>query len=279
MTEHTIVDPLLTEFLNEKSLSCTEKTLKNYKTFIGQYSRHIEKPLAEGRREDITGFLMSLQQRGYAKSSLCTIQTCIIGFYDWCRDNEKIQNSPCKGLSRIKADKKAPVYLTMEEVRRLIEVAEDPRDNLIVKILYITGVRVSELVSIRRRDIDFENGDIKVMGKGAKERIVNISSPRVREQARQYCQGFDDDQQLFPLHTVTIERDIKALAKAAGIKKHVTPHKLRHSFATHLYLAGGKLVGIQKLLGHESLSTTQIYTHYSLEEQREMLAHSPMANV
>jgi site-specific recombinase XerD len=146
-----------------------------------------------------------------------------------------------------------------------------------VKMLYATGVRVSELVNIQKHDMDFERNTIKVFGKGAKERIVlmpNALSCVVGE----YCKGFPEDGKLFNLTARTVERDIKALAKRAGINKKVTPHKLRHSFATHMLQNGGNVVAIQKLLGHTSLNTTQIYTHYSVDELKDMYAHThPMS--
>lgn len=273
------MDPLLNEYLGEKRLSCTPRTMKNYECFLNQYSRYLGAPLSDSRREDVSGFLARLQGGGYTRNSLNTIQTCLICFYEWAWANEKIPENPCRGLSRIKRENRAPVYLTREEVQLLIDQAEDMRENLIVRVLYVTGVRVSELVGIRKHDVDLANGDVKVHGKGNKDRLVNISSPQLLEDLHWYIHGLGDDDRVFKLHMATVERKVKKLASMAGINKTVTPHKLRHSFATHLYQSGGKLIGIQKLLGHTSLNTTQIYTHYSLDEQREMLRNSPMASV
>jgi site-specific recombinase XerD len=147
-----------------------------------------------------------------------------------------------------------------------------------VKILYSTGVRVSEFVSIKKADINFTTGDIHVFGKGSKERIV-IVGPDVLEDLRKYCEAFKPDQKIFPVTTMTIQYRIKVLAAQAGINKHVTPHKLRHSFATHLNQAGTNIITIKDLLGHESLNTTQIYAHAGLEAAHQAYKNSPLEHV
>ncbi len=123
-------------------------------------------------------------------------------------------------------------------------------------MLYATGVRVSELVNIRKQDIDFTRGTIKVFGKGAKERIVLIPDV-MRPQVEACCGQLKNDKKLFDLTPRMIQLEIKKLARMAGINKNVTPHKLRHSFATHMLQNGGNVVAIQKLLGHTSLNTTR----------------------
>jgi site-specific recombinase XerD len=197
----------------------------------------------------------------------------IKSFYSFLSENEYVKTDPAKGINAVKIDKKAPIYLTQDEMRALIETAIDPRDNMMVKMLYATGVRVSELVNVKKQDIDVERNTIKVFGKGAKERIV-LMPDEMKAQLVLYCGGFSDGQKLFDLNIRTVERTIKMLAARAGINKKVTPHKLRHSFATHMLQNGGNVVAIQKLLGHTSLNTTQIYTHYSVDELKDMYAHT-----
>jgi site-specific recombinase XerD len=135
-------------------------------------------------------------------------------------------------------------------------------------MLYSTGLRVSELVHLSKKDIDFDSGEIKVLGKGSKERVV-LLHPAYIEQFKEYVKHFDRDQLLFPLDKGTIEKDIKRMAKVAEIHKHVTPHKLRHSFATHLFKETKNIVLVQELLGHSSISTTQIYTHLDKADLKE----------
>jgi integrase/recombinase XerD len=128
-------------------------------------------------------------------------------------------------------------------------------------------------VNIRRQDIEFDRGNIKVFGKGAKERIVLIPDV-MKPQVEVYCGDLKDDERLFDITPRMVQIEIKKLARLAGINKKVTPHKLRHSFATHMLQNGGNVVAIQKLLGHTSLNTTQIYTHYSVDELKDMYAHT-----
>jgi site-specific recombinase XerD len=160
----------------------------------------------------------------------------------------------------------------------LFEKASDPRDNIIVSMLYATGVRVSELVNIKKKDIDFDRNTVNVFGKGAKERIVLVPDS-LTDRLKYYCGSLGSDDLLFDLTPRTVQRIIKSLASIAGIKKKVTPHKLRHSFATHMLQNGGNVVAIQKLLGHTSLNTTQIYTHYDVDELKEMYTRThPLAS-
>ncbi|MEM0267537.1 MAG: tyrosine-type recombinase/integrase, partial [Thermofilaceae archaeon] len=144
--------------------------------------------------------------------------------------------------------------------------ADNLRDKLIISLLFCTGMRVSELASIEAQDVDLEEGGIRVRGKGGKERVVFFDS-RTRELLEQYLRSANVDHYLFPgrkgghIHYVTVERIVRKLARRAGIKKKVTPHVLRHSFATLSLSKGMDVREIQELLGHASLRTTQVYTH------------------
>lgn len=273
------MDTLLKEFLDDKSLSLSNRTVESYTYYLTRFSNFISKPLVDVKKEDITAFIRSHQDRGNKKSSLSTIQTCIISFYSWARDNDKIQSNPLKGLNRIKTDKCLPVYLTKDEIKTLFDTAIDERDNLIVKLLYTTGIRVSELVNMKKSDIDFKTGRIKIFGKGSKERMVIIRSPFVLDQLYRYSKDFAPDQRIISLDTATVQQTLRKLRAQAGFTKKVTPHKLRHSFATHLKQDGGSIVDIQKLLGHSNLNTTQIYAHSSMEDQEKMIDNSSISKV
>lgn len=225
-------------------------------------------------RPEIVHYLNHLMfEKKLSRTTVSNILSVIKSFYSFMAENEYVQSNPTKGINNIKSDKKAPIYLTITELNNLIDTAVDTRDNIIVKMLYATGVRVSELVNIKKRDIDFDRNTIKVFGKGAKERIVLIPDKLAME-LKDYSRTFDDNKRIFDLTPRTIQRDIKTLAKRAGIMKKVTPHKLRHSFATHMLQNGGNVVAIQKLLGHTSLNTTQIYTHYNVDDLKDMYART-----
>ena len=265
-------------FLDEKRLSSSPNTIKQYKLILYNFQEFCDKSVDKVKRPDIIrylNYLMFEQERSRAYVS--NIMSIIKSFYGFLSENGYINSDPSKGINAVKIDKKAPVYLTQDEMQALIGIAADSRDNLIVKMLYATGVRVSELVNIKKEDIDLDRNTIKVFGKGAKERVVLLPDA-LKVQVAEYCRGFSGGERLFDLNIRTVERDIKSLASRAGINKKVTPHKLRHSFATHMLQNGGNVVAIQKLLGHTSLNTTQIYTHYSVDELKDMYARThPMS--
>jgi integrase/recombinase XerD len=257
-------------FLDEKRLSSSPNTIRQYDLILHGFQKYSGKAPDQISRHEIVRYLNHLMfEKKLSKTYVSNVLSIIKSFYTFLMENEHIAANPTKGINTVKIDKKAPIYLTQDEMRLLMDTAVDPRDNIIVKMLYATGVRVSELVNIRKRDIDLGRNTIKVFGKGAKERIVLIPD-MIKPQIEKYCLTYSEEQMLFPLTIRTIERDIKMLAMRAGIKKKVTPHKLRHSFATHMLQNGGNVVAIQKLLGHTSLNTTQIYTHYSVDELKDM---------
>ena len=265
-------------FLDEKRLSSSTTTMRQYTLILHRYQKFLDVPVENAKRPGIVRYLNHLMfERKLSHTTVANILSVIRSFYSFMVQSEYMINDPTKGISSIKIDKKAPVYLTQSEIEGLVNTAIDPRDSLIVKMLYATGVRISELVNIKKSDIDFDRNTIKVFGKGAKERIV-IIPPVLSSTLMTYCEQLDDSHRLFELTTRTVQRDIKILGARAGITKHVTPHKLRHSFATHMLQNGGNVVAIQKLLGHTSLNTTQIYTHYNVDDLKDMYAHThPMS--
>ncbi len=164
-----------------------------------------------------------------------------------------------KEIKAPKVDKRLPKFITFEEFQNLVDHAGNERDKLIIEFLFYTGVRVSELVGIKKEDILWEEGLIRVYGKGGKERFVPL--PRfLLESLRKYSNKVKGER-LFPLSTRQVERIVKKVAEKSGIKKRVTPHVLRHSLATTLLSRGVDIRYIQELLGHSSLSVTQVYTH------------------
>lgn len=259
-------------FLDEKRLSSSAGTIRQYDQVLHSFERYAGKPTETIVRTDVIRYLNHLMfERNLSKATASNVLSVLKSFYKFMADNGHIATNPTRGINSIKMDKKAPVYLTIGEMRELIDTAVDVRDRIVVRMLYATGVRVSELINIRRRDVDFERQTVKVFGKGAKERIVLIPSDMVGDLLHYCeCEGLGDGDRLLELTPRTVQRNIKVLARRAGITKNVTPHKLRHSFATHMLQNGGNVVAIQKLLGHASLNTTQIYTHYNVDDLKEM---------
>jgi site-specific recombinase XerD len=181
-----------------------------------------------------------------------------------------MKENPMSKVDKIKFDATLPIYLTVEEIRQLLDVAKvvSHRDELMIKMLYATGIRVSELVGIKKSDVQFDNNRIKVFGKGAKERTVEVPAPFMLD-IKEYCQHFEPNQILFNYHTGTVQDDIRKIRAMAEINKKVTPHKLRHSFATHMIQNNGNVEAIRKQLGHTSLNTTQRYMHLGEREVRQ----------
>jgi len=179
-------------------------------------------------------------------------------------DNENL----AKQIKAPKVDKRLPKFITYDELNKLLENAENYRDKLIIKFLFYTGVRVSELIKIKKNDIIFEDGFVKVYGKGGKERIVPIPKELLNE-LKNYINKINTEN-IFPLSSRQVERIIKYIAKKAGISKKVTPHVLRHSLATTLLSKGVDIRYIQEILGHSSLNITQIYTHVVPNQLKEI---------
>jgi len=179
-------------------------------------------------------------------------------------DNENL----AKQIKAPKVDKRLPKFITYDELNKLLENAENYRDKLIIKFLFYTGVRVSELTKIKKNDIIFEEGFVKVYGKGGKERIVPVPKDLLNE-LKDYVNKINTEN-IFPLSSRQAERIIKNIAKKAGISKKVTPHVLRHSLATTLLSRGVDIRYIQEILGHSSLNITQIYTHVVPNQLKEI---------
>jgi integrase/recombinase XerC len=202
-------------------------------------------------------------------------------------DREYIQINPCKGIDKIRFEKKLPVYLTLQEIKAMLDVAniESPRDAIMIRFLFVTGARVSELVGVKKSDIDFQHGTIRLFGKGAKERIVPIGDPaqlalRNYESKRDMLLrtiGAAGDRTAFFLSNRgkrisvrAIQNAVKGFLDKIDENSGLSTHSLRHTFATHLLDAGADLRAVQELLGHASISTTQIYTHTSIERLKQV---------
>lgn len=214
-------------------------------------------------------------------------------FFKFLLNKKKLTNDPIGGIAGPKVGKHMPVFLTVDEVFSLIDApsAKDRfrlRDVAILEMLYSTGMRVAELVATDIKDLDFESEMLRVTGKGNKERLVPVGRPAahaVREwlelrrqlMADRVKRGHEPEKEALFLNgrggrltSRSVERIVKGYGERAGIPQIVTPHALRHSYATHLLEMGADLRSVQELLGHASLSTTQRYTHLTLDHLTEV---------
>lgn len=240
----------------------SSRTVRTFRSILGRFIEFLgSKHVSEATTWNVDAFLAKLRASGYKERSIYTAAVAVKRFMEYLGLKGNLQ-----GFELPKRPNELPRYLTHEEVQAMVNAADNLRDKLIVSLLFCTGMRVSELASIEVHDVDLEEGGIRVKGKGGKERLVFFDS-RTREFLEHYMQSSGVDHYLFPgkngghIHYVTVERIVRKLARKAGIKKKVTPHVLRHSFATLSLSRGMDVREIQELLGHASLRTTQVYTH------------------
>lgn len=245
--------------------------------------------LAELTETDLHEFLATLHDLGIGARSQARIIAGIRGFFKYLTLERVIDSNPAELLESPKTGKHLPEVLSVEEIDSMIaaipqEKEESLRNEAIIEMLYGSGLRVSELIDIRISRINFEEGFMLVEGKGSKERLVPVS-PRALDLCMQWLaqrsrmnispQGADVlflNRRGKPLTRVMIFYIVKDLAERAGIKRSVSPHTLRHSFATHLLEGGANLRSIQEMLGHESVTTTEIYVHLDRSKLRETIA-------
>ncbi|HAM39469.1 MAG: site-specific tyrosine recombinase XerD [Elusimicrobia bacterium RIFOXYC2_FULL_34_12] len=258
----------------EKGLA--KNTAISYKRDIKDYFTYLKKhflSLLNITEEQITDYLW---EKKLAKKSTSTIfrnQEAIKGFYKFLYIEEYIKSNPAEQLKSPKLEKYLPDTLTIEEVDKLlttanIEKSKGIRNKAILETLYATGMRVSELTELKTSDTNLDVGFIKCLGKGSKERIIPLGSKAI-EAIRKYLniKKATNSDSLFvnpsgkKFSRISIWKIIKKSANIAGITKRISPHTLRHSFASHILERGADLRTIQEMLGHSSISTTQIYTH------------------
>jgi integrase/recombinase XerD len=278
------VEPLLDLFISylraERGLS--GKTVDAYAADLTVYFSDLKKagitaPEAVTQAH-VLGHLASLGKRGLARRSQARHLAAVRGFHRFLQSEKLAANDPTEDLDTPKSPRKLPGYLGIEEVERLLAApdgkdAEGLRDVAMLELLYATGLRVSELVNLPANDLHLEEGYLVAFGKGQKERLVPVGGAAVAR-VRDYLAGpraailhGRESRALFvtrrggPFSRMGFWKLLRRYALKAGITKPLSPHKLRHSFATHLVEGGADLRAVQAMLGHADLSTTQIYTH------------------
>ena len=237
---------------------------------------------------DLRQFVARLQEEGYAKSTISRKLACLRSFFRFAVREGWIEANIAKPLRNPRAGRKLPHFLSAEEVAKLLEspsatTASGLRDRAILETMYSSGLRVSELVALGLEDIDFSAGLIRVQGKGRKERLTPLGSYAQRALKHWLAKrkpdptaGKDAASAVFlnrfgrRLTSRSVGRMLEKCLKQAGLDQRTSPHTLRHSFATHLLDRGADIRSVQELLGHQSLITTQIYTHVSTARLREV---------
>ena len=244
----------------------------------------------------IEAFLAHLHDTGHNRTSTGRILSGIRSFYNYLMLNDRIEASPIEMIQNPKLNRRLPAVLSVEDIRKILDTIDlstplGHRNRAMIETLYSCGLRVTELVGLRLSDLFFDDGFLRVIGKGDKQRLVPVSREAVRqielylEQRKQLPQDPKHKDILFLnnkgrcLSRVMVFLIIKEAAEAAGITKEVSPHTFRHSFATHLVQGGADIRVVQEMLGHESIATTEIYTHLNKEHLRQTLDNHPLAHL
>ncbi len=298
------VDVAASSFLNyvrvERGLSVN--TQDAYSGDMAKFTKFLNKghiPVTGVTRDNIVDFLASLYRSGLDSRSVARHLVTVRNFFRFLVTDGIVENDPTLNLESPKIRQSLPTYLSVEEIDRLLALPDvrttlGLRDKALLDVLYSCGLRVSELVGLRMGDIDFHVGCIRCIGKGNKERLVPIgrkalesveryvkeARPRLMKSRKRAAPtaGIFINRQGGLLGRVGVWKILAAYGRAAGLRKKLTPHKLRHSFATHLLERGADLRSVQLMLGHADISTTQIYTHV-LEDRLKSVyrAHHPRA--
>jgi len=279
----------ITAFLSylKENKNYSDHTIKSYKVDLEQFFEFLAFLQIDANsvgRKEIRMFLAELSRKDMEKSTIARKLAAIKSFYKYLKMKKIVQKNPAGLVSSPKQKKILPKFMTEQETANLFDFEEGDdflsiRNRAILELFYATGIRISELVNLRMRDMDLENQIISVIGKGKKQRIVPFGIP-AKKQLKKYVKVrinfLKEKQNLGEEHLFlnkdgkhitarSVRRIVDKLLNDISTKKGLSPHAIRHTFATHMLNSGADLRVIQELLGHSSLSTTQKYTHISAE--------------
>jgi integrase/recombinase XerD len=287
------INSFLTYLTVEKGFS--ENTIDAYRNDLYQLANFVEEEAAKGgppaswasfNRQGMLSYLLNLKERNYAATTVARKIAAARSFFGFMVAEGKIKDNPSQNVDSPKVGRALPKPISISQVRRLLEqptklsTPEAKRDRAMLELLYASGMRVSELVSLNVSDIDLDGGFVRCFGKGHKERLIPIyrqAALAVEEyikESRPHLTYSDTERALFlnrrgeRLTRQGLWQILKGYAKSAELDAEVTPHTLRHSFATHMLSGGADLRAVQELLGHANISTTQVYTYLTTEHIR-----------
>lgn len=272
----------LSEYLEyleiEKGLS--ENTIDSYRRDLSYFLDKFES-FNDISRTDINNYIKELRDKKYAPSSVTRKIASLRGFFKWLCAGEYIHNNPTLTLEQPKNPKHLPKVISVDDIENILHADMNLQEKLIIELLYGCGLRVSELTNLKITDIDTKTGFVRCYGKGSKERIVPIGK-KVKDAFGKYMSERDFLIQKFDLQTKNLlisehgriytRQDVYNFIHTQGkkINKNISPHTLRHSYATHLLENGADLRVVQELLGHSDVATTQLYTHISKKRLKEV---------
>lgn len=270
-------------FFLKVELNYSELTIKSYQLDLTDFFRFIESKKINYltiTNHDVRGYLKYLDSCNLKNSTISRRISTLRTFYNYLVDENIVENNVFHNVKNPKLEKKLPNYLNYNEMEELLEsidisTTEGLEKRLLIEMFYSTGCRVSEMINVKISGIDFTNKTIRIMGKGSKERIVYFGD-YASKYLDNYLSKVKCDKYLFTnkkgekLTINEVEQIVKDIMKHISIKTHVTPHTLRHTFATHLLNNGADIKTVQELLGHANLSTTGIYTHVSSDRLKDI---------
>ncbi|XOV90717.1 MAG: site-specific tyrosine recombinase XerD [Pseudomonadota bacterium] len=266
------------------TLAAYRRDLRGFADWLGARNRQ----LSEARREDLLAYVGDRMGAGIKARSTARTLSCLRGLYRYLLRENLIAEDPTLRINNPKLGRQLPDSLTERDVEKLLAMPDTTtaiglRDRTMLEVLYATGLRVTELVSLTVTEVNLRQGVVRIVGKGSKERLVPLGEEAINWLIRFMREGRNDllhrnlaenvvfpSNQGRPMTRQTFWHRIKAHARAAGLKKKLSPHTLRHAFATHLLNHGADLRVVQLLLGHADLSTTQIYTHIAQARMKDL---------
>jgi integrase/recombinase XerD len=272
--------------LAKNSVDSYQRDLKNYLKFI-QKVDSVEN-WNEVQRVNITGFLSHLKNEGKSSKTIARHVASIRSFHQFLLREKVTEQDPSIHIESPKMERTLPKVLSIDEVEALLDAPQEStplgiRDKAMLEVLYATGIRVSELIRLKSEDVHLKMGFVRCIGKGNKERIIPIGKTAISVLEKYLLEGrpelvskkHKDDSLFLNHHGKGLSRQgfwkiLKGLAAEAKISKELTPHTLRHSFATHLLENGADLRAVQEMLGHVDISTTQIYTHVTKTRMKDV---------
>ena len=289
VADHALIDKFLDTLWLEKGLS--ENTLKSYRHDLASFADWLDRQamsISSVKRTDLNKYLSYRLDRGLKARSTARSLSCLRALYRYLLREKIIEDDPTLRVENPKLGRPLPDTLTESDVEKLLAAPDiktplGMRDRTMLEVLYACGLRVSELTGLKLSEINLRQGVIRIIGKGSKERLVPMGEEAISWLTRYLAEARNDllknnlaQDVVFPsnrgveMTRQTFWHRIRELAKKADIQKKLSPHTLRHAFATHLLNHGADLRVVQLLLGHSDLSTTQIYTHIARERMKEL---------
>ena len=277
MEKEQYLDYIKNKNYSNYTVNSYSKDLDNFYLYLKQNNTEIKKV----NYKFLRGYLTVLYAKKYSKKTIARNISTLKSFFKYLKKENIIESNPMNLIKTPKIDKKLPKFLNYDEIEKILSIPDTTtflgkRDALILELLYSTGVRVSELVNIKLNDIDLSEEKILILGKGNKERYVLFGS-KAKEKMLDYLSEKTDDSPYLIVNRygnkITdrgIRKIIDKILLEASLSYKISPHTLRHTFATHMLDSGADLEIVKELLGHESLSTTQIYTHVTSESLKRV---------